>query len=134
MDFTRDCKTIRLLNPNYSKSKKNGNKTSNDMITTPTPPSKTLSIANHLLNKSVKKKFGNEITIRINSLRFMDNRLGVTSYISPKFMTEEINLKSLKRLSLNYLKLINEFLFHQLNNILITVKACEYEKFQVSNR
>lgn len=98
------------------------------MITTPTPPSKTLSIANHLLNKSVKKKFGNEITIRINSLKFMDNRSGVSSYLLPNFMIEEINLKSSKRLSLNYLKLINEFLFHQLNNILMMVEICEYKE------
>lgn len=98
------------------------------MITTPTPPSKTLSIANHLLNKSVKKKFGDEITIRINSLKFMDNRLGVTTYLSPNFLIEEINLKSSKRLSLNFLKLINEFLFHQLNNILLMVEADEYKE------
>jgi hypothetical protein len=98
------------------------------MITTPTPPSKTLSIANQLLNKSVKKKFGNEITIRINSLKFMDNRLGVSSYLSPNFLIEEINLKSSKRMSLNFLKLINEFLFHQLNNILMMVEADEYKE------
>ncbi|MEN9336937.1 MAG: hypothetical protein RLZZ500_1924 [Bacteroidota bacterium] len=98
------------------------------MIKTPTTHSKTLSIANHLLNKSVKKKFGDEITIRINSLNFMDNRLGVTTYLSPNFMIEEINLKSSKRMSLNFLKLINEFLFHQLNNILLMVEADEYKE------
>ncbi len=98
------------------------------MITTPTPPSKTLSIANQLLNKSVKKKFGNEITIRINSLKFVDNRSGVSSYLSPNFLIEEIYLKSSKRMSLNFIKLINEFLFHQLNNILLMVEADEYKE------
>lgn len=98
------------------------------MITTPTPPSKTLSIANQLLNKSVKKKFGNEITIRINSLKFMDNRTGLSSYLSPNFMIEEINLKSKKRLSFNYLKNINDFLFHQLNNILLMVESNDYKE------
>jgi hypothetical protein len=93
-----------------------------------TPPSKTLSITNYLLNKLVKKKFGNEITVRINSLNFMDNRLGVSSYLSPNFMTEEINLKSKKRISLNYLKNINDFLFYQLNNILLMIEVDNYKE------
>lgn len=98
------------------------------MTNTPTPPSKTLSIANRLLNKSVKKKFGSEISVRINSLKFMDNRLGVSSYLSPNFMIEEINLKSSKRMSFNCLKNINDFLFHQLNNILLMVETDEYKE------
>ena len=66
------------------------------MITTPTLPSKTISITSHLLNKSVKKKFGDEITIRINSLKFMYNRSLVTNYLIHNEMIEEINLKSKK--------------------------------------
>jgi hypothetical protein len=98
------------------------------MITTPTPPSKTLSIANHLLNKLVKKKFGVEISIRINSLNFMDNRSLVTNYSVPHHMIEEIYLKSKKRMSFNFLKNINDFLFNQLNIILMMVELYDYKK------
>lgn len=77
------------------------------------PPTKILNIANRVLNKLVRKRFGNHITIRINSLQFLSNHnLKCNSFVP------EINLKSSKRVSLEELNTIDIFLKNQLNIIL----------------
>ena len=83
------------------------------MISQSVPPTKILNIANRVLNKLVRKRFGNHITIRINSLQFLSNH----NLIYNSFVTE-INLKSSKRVSLEELNNIDIFLKNQLNIIL----------------
>ena len=83
------------------------------MISQSVPPTKILNIANRLLNKLVRKRFGNHITIRINSLQFLSNHNLIFNSFVP-----EINLKSSKRVSLEELNNIDIFLKNQLNIIL----------------
>ena len=83
------------------------------MISQSVPPTKILNIANRVLNKLVRKRFGNHITIRINSLQFLSNHNLICNSFVP-----EINLKSSKRVSLEELNTIDIFLKNQLNIIL----------------
>ncbi len=77
------------------------------------PVSKIINITNKLLNKLVKKRFGNHITIRVNSIHFLSN-----CYLDNGLFVPEINLKSSKRVSLEELNNIDVFLKNQLNIIL----------------
>jgi hypothetical protein len=77
------------------------------------PPSNVIKVSNRLLNKLVRKRFGNHITIRVNSIHFLSN-----CYLSYDSFVPEIILKSSKRVSLNELNIINLFLINQLNTIL----------------
>lgn len=77
------------------------------------PVSKIINITNRLLNKLVKKRFGNHITIRVNSIHFLSN-----CYLDFGSFVPEINLKTSKRISLDELKNIDFFLLNQLNTIL----------------
>lgn len=75
--------------------------------------SNVIKVSNRVLNKLVRKRFGNHITIRINSLHFISN-----CYMDYDFFIPAINLKSSKRVSLNELNIINIFLINQLNTVL----------------
>jgi hypothetical protein len=77
------------------------------------PPSNVIKVSNRLLNKLVRKRFGNHITIRVNSIHFLSN-----CYLDYDSFVPEIILKSSKRVSLNELNIINIFLINQLNTIL----------------
>lgn len=88
-------------------------------------PEHTYRIANNILNKSLRKKFGENYTVKINAIKFLENR-NKPNYVNPNFIIEEISLKSKKRLSFSLLKLINDFLFHQLNSILLMVELDDY--------
>jgi hypothetical protein len=77
------------------------------------PPTKILNIANRVLNKLVRKRFGNHITIRVNSIHFLSN-----CYMDNGLFVPEINLKTSKRISLDELKNIDFFLLNQLDTIL----------------
>ena len=81
------------------------------------PPSNVIKVSNRLLNKLVRKRFGNHITIRINSLQFLSNCY-MDYDLSYDSFVPEIILKSSKRVSLNELNIINIFLINQLNTIL----------------
>lgn len=75
--------------------------------------SNVINITNRLLNKLVRKRFGNHITIRVNSIHFLSNCCLDYGPFVP-----EINLKSSKRVSLEELNTIDVFLKNQLNIIL----------------
>lgn len=77
------------------------------------PSSSVIKVSNRVLNKLVRKRFGNHITIRINSLHFISNQNLICNSFVP-----EINLKSSKRVSLEELNNIDVFLKNQLNIIL----------------
>jgi hypothetical protein len=75
--------------------------------------SNVIKVFNRVLNKLVRKRFGNHITIRVNSLHFISN-----CYMDYESFIPEINLKSSKRVSLEELNNIDIFLKNQLNIIL----------------
>ena len=77
------------------------------------PSSSVINITNRLLNKLVRKRFGNHITIRVNSIHFLSN-----CYMDIGLFVPEIILKTSKRISLDELKNIDIFLLNQLNMIL----------------
>jgi hypothetical protein len=77
------------------------------------PSSNVIKVSNRLLNKLARKRFGNHITIRVNSLHFISN-----CYMDYESFIPEINLKSSKRVSLEELNNIDVFLKNQLNIIL----------------
>ena len=75
--------------------------------------SNVIKVSNRVLNKLVRKRFGNHNTIRVNSLHFISN-----CYMDYESFIPEINLKSSKRVSLEELNNIDIFLKNQLNIIL----------------
>lgn len=77
------------------------------------PTSNVIKVSNRLLNKLVKKRFGNHITIRVNSIHFLSN-----CYLDYSSFVPEINLKFSKQVSLEELNDIDIFLKNQLNIIL----------------
>ena len=86
------------------------------------PTSNVIKVSNRLLNKLVRKRFGNHITIRINSLQFLSNCY-MDYDLSYDSFVPEIILKSSKRVSLNELNIINIFLINQLNTILKIIET-----------
>lgn len=89
-------------------------------------PSRIYKIVNKFLYKIVKKKYGPHIVVRLNSLTFTGNRTLVFEKKSICTITEEINLKIDKKVSLDELISIHQFLINQLNCILIMVESNDY--------
>lgn len=90
-----------------------------------TQQEQTYRIANKTLNKTLRKKFGDDYSVRINAIKFIENRTGL-NYKKPNPIIDEVYLKSKKRLSFSFLKLIDDFLFQQLNTILLMVELDDY--------
>ena len=88
--------------------------------------SKTYIITNNILNKLIKKKYGNHISVRMNSLVFVENREAIFS-LQPAIIIEEISLKSTKRISLNELQKIKSFLVYQLSTILMVLGVNNFD-------
>ena len=88
------------------------------MIVTPIPISKVYVLLNKVLNTLVKRKFGNQYFIRINSLTFISNRTNVNYF---KTSYERITIKSLKPIKMNELIQIKEFLLFNINSALLCI-------------
>ena len=88
------------------------------MIVTPIPISKVYVLLNKVLNTLVRRKFGNQYFIRINSLTFISNRTNVNYY---KTSSETITIKSLKPIQMNELIQIKEFLLFNINSALLCI-------------
>jgi hypothetical protein len=80
--------------------------------------SKVYVLLNKVLNTLVRKKFGKQYSIRLNSLCFIANRTNV--YYSHTCL-EKITLKSLRPIEINELLLIKEFLLFNINTALICI-------------
>ena len=80
--------------------------------------SKVYVLLNKVLNTLVRKKFGKQYSIRLNSLCFIANRTNV--YYSHT-CSEKITLKSLRPIDMNELLLIKEFLLFNINTTLICI-------------
>ena len=90
------------------------------MIDHPIPISKVYVLLNKVLNTLVRKKFGKQYSIRLNSLCFIANRTNV--YYSHT-CSEKITLKSLRPIDMNELLLIKEFLLFNINTALICIDS-----------
>ena len=88
------------------------------MIVNPIPISKVYVLLNKVLNTLVRRKFGNQYFIRINSLTFISNRTNVNYN---KTSSETITIKSLKPIQMNELIQIKEFLLFNINSALLCI-------------
>jgi hypothetical protein len=75
-------------------------------------------LINKVLNTLVRRKFGNQYSIRLNSLRFISNR---TDNFYLESCSEKITLKTIKPVSLNELILIKGFLIFFINTVLMCI-------------
>lgn len=80
--------------------------------------SESYVLINKVLNTLVRRKFGKQYFIRLNSLRFISNR---TDNFYLQSCSEKITLKSNKPVSFNELLLIKEFLLFNINTALICI-------------
>ena len=85
--------------------------------------SKVYILLNKVLNTLVKRKFGKQYSIRLNSLRFISNRTNV--YIFNTCL-ERITINSLKPINMNELILIKKFLLFNINSALMCMDNCSY--------
>ena len=82
--------------------------------------SKVYVLLNKVLNTLVRKKFGKQYSIRLNSLCFIANRTNV--YYSQTCL-EKVSLKSVKPIDINELLLIKEFLLFNINTALLCINS-----------
>ena len=87
------------------------------------PLNKIYVLLNKVLNKLIKKEFGKQYSIRLNSLYFIANRTDIF-YFYP--CSEKITLKSLKPIDSKELNLIKEFLLFNINSALMCIDNTNY--------
>jgi hypothetical protein len=80
-------------------------------------------LINKVLNTLVRRKFGKQYSVRLNSLRFISNR---TDNFYLQSCSEKITLKTIKPLSLNELVSIKDFLLFNINTALMCVCYSSY--------
>ena len=85
--------------------------------------SNSYSLLNKVLNSLLRKKFGPHFTIRLNSLKFISNRVNIFYFHT---RTEKLSLKSIKPVSINELILIREFILFNLNISLHCIESKSY--------
>lgn len=88
-----------------------------------TPLSNVYAILNKVLNTLVRRKFGEQYSVRLNSLCFIANRTDVCRF---QYFTEKIVLKTKKPVTLYDLNLIKEFLLFNINSVLICIDSKNY--------
>ena len=80
--------------------------------------SESYVLINKVLNTLVRRQFGKQYSIRLNSLCFISNRTDIFSLHS---CSEKITLKSNKPVSFNELILIKGFLIFNINTALMCI-------------
>jgi len=85
--------------------------------------SKVYVLLNKVLYTLVRKKFGKQFSIRLNSLRFFSNRTNVNHHHT---CSERITLKSVKPLSMNELMSIKYFILFNINSALLCIDSKGY--------
>lgn len=88
------------------------------MIDYPISLSESYVLINKVLNKLVRRKFGKQYSIRLNSLCFISNR---TDNFYFQTCSEKITLKTNKPVSFNELILIKGFLIFNINIALMCI-------------
>ena len=85
--------------------------------------SESYVLVNKVLNTLVRRKFGKQYSIRLNSLRFISNR---TDIFSLRTCSEKITLKTIKPVSLDELILIKDLLLFYINTTLMCIDSKSY--------
>jgi hypothetical protein len=80
-------------------------------------------LLNKILNTLIKRKFGKQYSVRLNSLCFIANRTDVCRF---QYFTEKIVLKTKKPVTFYDLNLIKEFLLFNINSALICFDSKNY--------
>ena len=80
-------------------------------------------LLNKILNTLIKRKFGKQYSVRLNSLCFIANRTDVCRF---QYFTEKIVLKTKKPVTFYDLNLIKEFLLFNINSALICIDSKNY--------
>ena len=88
------------------------------MIDYPITISESYVHTNKVLNTLVRRKFGKQYSVRLNSLRFISNR---TDNFYLQYCSEKITLKTIKPVSFNELVSIKDFLLFNINTALICI-------------
>ncbi|WP_353082735.1 hypothetical protein [Flavobacterium sp.] len=88
-----------------------------------TPLSNVYVILNKVLNTLIRRKFGEQYSVRLNSLCFIANRTDVCRF---QYFTEKIGLKTKKPVTFYELNLIKEFLLFYINSLLICIDSKNY--------
>jgi hypothetical protein len=85
--------------------------------------SESYVLINKVLNKLVRRKFGKQYSIRLNSLCYISNR---TDNFYLQSSSEKITLKTIKPVSLNELVSIKDFLLFYINTTLMCIDSKSY--------
>ena len=89
--------------------------------------SKVYVLLNKVLNTLVRKKFGKQYSIRLNSLCFKDKRTDIFHIYN---CCKKIILKSLKLVTNNELIQINEYLLFYINSALKRIDSNSYPNIE----
>ena len=93
------------------------------MIDYPITLSESYVLINKVLNTLVRRQFGKQYSIRLNSLRFFSNRTNVNYHHT---CSEKITLKTIKPVSLNELVSIKDFILFYINTSLMCIDSKSY--------
>ena len=93
------------------------------MIDYPITLSESYVLINKVLNTLVRRQFGKQYSIRLNSLRFFSNRTNLNYHHT---CSEKITLKTIKPVSLNELVSIKDFILFYINTSLMCIDSKSY--------
>lgn len=82
--------------------------------------SESYVLINKILNTLVRRQYGKQYSIRLNSLRFISNR---TDNFYLQSCSEKIILKTIKPVKLNELVSIKDFLLFNINTALMCIDS-----------
>jgi hypothetical protein len=80
-------------------------------------------LINKVLNTLVRRQFGKQYSIRLNSLSFISNR---TNNFYLQSCSEKITLKTIKPVSFDELIKIKDFLLFNINTVLMCINYSSY--------
>jgi hypothetical protein len=87
------------------------------------PQNEIYILMNKVLNTLVRRKFGKQYSIRLNSLCFIANRTNVFYFHT---CCDKITIKSSRPIKMNELILIKEFLLFYINSALMCIDTKSY--------
>jgi hypothetical protein len=88
-------------------------------------PNEIYVLLNKVLNSLVRRKFGKQFYIRLNSLQFISNRTNINYFHTS---SERFTLKSVKSVSIDELVTIKEFILFNINSALLCIDSKNYKE------
>lgn len=83
------------------------------------PIQKVFVLLNKALNTLVKRKYGKQFSVRLNSIHFIENRTNIYYF---HYCLEKISLKSKKPVLMSELESIEQFILININSALICIE------------